>query len=248
MIGTILLRGMLMGVLAGLLAVGFAEIFGEPSINRSIAFESAAYHAAGQAEEPEIVSRAVQSTIGLGTAAVLFGAATGGLFALVFAYANGRAGRLGPRMVSGLLGISAFLAVTLVPFFKYPANPPAIGEPETIGLRTALFFSMMALSIIAMIVSVMVGRGLGARLGSWNAGLAGAVCFIALTGVAGALLPAVNEVPEAFPAVVLWQFRVASLGMHAILWTTLGLGLGAWTEAAGRSSVGAGTKKTARPA
>jgi hypothetical protein len=43
-------------------------------------------------------------------------------------------------------------------------------------------------------------------------------------------MPPLNEVPEGFPAVVLWQFRMASLGAQVIMWTVLGLGLGAWVE------------------
>jgi len=30
-------------------------------------------------------------------------------------------------------------------------------------------------------------------------------------------------VPAAFPAVLLWKFRVAAIGMQVIMWTTLGL-------------------------
>src|SRR5437764_909537 len=43
-------------------------------------------------------------------------------------------------------------------------------------------------------------------------------------------LPAVNEVPKDFPAVVLWRFRLASLGTQAVLWAALGLVFGALTE------------------
>jgi hypothetical protein len=45
-------------------------------------------------------------------------------------------------------------------------------------------------------------------------------------------LPAINEVPDQFSAAVLWRFRVASLGIHAVLWTTIGLLFGALTERA----------------
>ena len=44
------------------------------------------------------------------------------------------------------------------------------------------------------------------------------------------LLPPINEVPENFSAMVLWRFRTTSLGMHAILWATLGLVFGALAE------------------
>ena len=43
-------------------------------------------------------------------------------------------------------------------------------------------------------------------------------------------MPPLNEVPDGFPAVVLWQFRMASLGAQAIMWTVIGLGFGALVE------------------
>jgi predicted cobalt transporter CbtA len=59
-----------------------------------------------------------------------------------------------------------------------------------------------------------------------------AAYYIVVMAVAGFLLPVVNEVPEDFPAVVLWKFRIASLGAQLILWTTLGLLFGALTQRA----------------
>jgi len=109
MVGSLLLRGMLVGVLAGLLAFGFARIFGEPQVDRAIALEGALGHShdhgghdhaaapAAEPEEPELVSRETQAGLGLLTGAVVYGAAVGGLFALVFAFAYGRVGRLDAR-------------------------------------------------------------------------------------------------------------------------------------------------------
>src|SRR6202000_895778 len=98
MVRTLLIWGMLVGIVAGLLAFGFAKVFGEPQVDRAIAFEAAAEEHRDQATnaseetdpEPELVSRAVQSILGLLTGVVVYGAAIGGLFALVFAYATGR--------------------------------------------------------------------------------------------------------------------------------------------------------------
>jgi predicted cobalt transporter CbtA len=43
-------------------------------------------------------------------------------------------------------------------------------------------------------------------------------------------MPAINEVPAAFPAVLLWKFRVAAIGMQVIMWATIGLLFGALVE------------------
>jgi Probable cobalt transporter subunit (CbtA) len=117
-----------------------------------------------------------------------------------------------------------------VPELKYPANPPAIGAPETIGSRTALYFTMLAVSILAMILAATLALAFSARLGSWNAALVSAAVFVAVAGVAALALPPVDEVPVNFPASVLWNFRLASIGARAVLWAVLGLAFGAMTE------------------
>jgi Probable cobalt transporter subunit (CbtA) len=67
MVGNLLLRGMLVGVFAGLLAFGFAKIFGEPQFDRAIAFEEQMNQAKGEAPEPELVSRETQAGLLQGT-------------------------------------------------------------------------------------------------------------------------------------------------------------------------------------
>jgi len=230
MVGHLLLRGMLVGVVAGLLAFGFARIFGEPQIDRAIAFEEQMSKAKGEAAEPELVSRETQAGLGLFTGVVVYGAALGGLFSLVFAFVYGRVGGLGPRATAALLALGGFFAIVLIPEIKYPANPPSVGEPESIGYRTELFLLMLAISVAALVLAVMLARQLWARCGAWNAALIAGAAFVALIAIVQYMLPAINEVPGQFSADLLWRFRVASLGIQAVLWTTIGLLFGALTE------------------
>ena len=230
MVGRLLLRGMIVGALAGILVFAFAHTFGEPLVDWAIGFEEKAAQAAGEAPEPEIVSRATQSGIGLFTGSMIFSTAIGGLFALVFSFVYGRISPLGARGTGALLAIAAFVTISLVPDIKYPANPPAVGNSDTIGARTELFFIMIVASIVGMIVAVGLGRRLAARYGSWNGAILAGIGYIVFIALIQYLLPSINEVPEQFSAVVLWRFRIASLGMHAILWATLGLAFGAWAE------------------
>jgi hypothetical protein len=227
---------MIVGVIAGLCAFGFARVFGEPQVDRAIAFEeqsaAAEQAASGQPamEEPEIVSRATQAGIGLLTGVVVYGAAVGGLFSLVFAYAYGRVGRLGPRGTAALLAVGGFIAVILVPFIKYPATPPAVGSPETIGARTELYFVMIVVSLAAAVASISLAQRLWARHGAWNASIIAGLAFIVVIAIAQYALPTVNEVPETFSADLLWRFRTASLGINVIIWAVIGLGFGAVAE------------------
>ena len=239
MVKALLVRGMIAGAIAGLLAFGFARAFGEPQIEQAIAFEefmqkaaqAASHHgdATAAAEEPELVSRAVQAGLGLFTAVVVYGAGMGGLFAIVFAFAYGRIGQLDARATAALLAAGGLLSVVIVPFLKYPANPPAVGHHDTLGIRTALFLTMIAISIAALTLAVGLGRRLVARFGGWNAALCAGALFVALIAIAHLLLPEVNEVPEQFSAAVLWRFRMAALGMHIVMWTALGVLFGALT-------------------
>ncbi|GAA1718843.1 CbtA family protein [Fodinicola feengrottensis] len=221
------MRGMLSGVVAGLLALVFARIFGEPAVGNAISFESALDAAKGDAPEPELVSRAIQSSFGLATGVLVYAIAFGGLFALAFAFAYGRVGRLTPRATAAVVALGGFLVAFVVPFLKYPANPPSIGNPDTIGERTATYFVMVVLSIAIAVGATYLGRRLLPRLGGWNATLVAIAAFIAVAAIAAFLLPAINEVPTGFPAAVLWNFRVASLGTQLVMWTTIGLLFGA---------------------
>jgi uncharacterized membrane protein YidH (DUF202 family) len=219
----LLICGLIAGLCGGLLATGFARLVGEQPIDRAIAFESAKAKAAGEHEEAPIVSRTLQKSVGLLTAAVVFGLSLGGLFGLAFAVVYGRVGRASPARTSILLAAFAFVVIYLVPFVKYPANPPSVGDPNTIGRRTALYLIMILISLLAAVAAVQLRAVLARRWsGSTTTLLAGAG-YLLVVVVAGWALPSVQEVPRTFPAVTLFRFREASVGMQAVLWTTIGL-------------------------
>jgi predicted cobalt transporter CbtA len=254
MLKTLLVRGMVVGVVAGVLAFAMGYVVGEPQVDNAIAFEEqmAAKEAAPAADaapsadagqnmagmshegeaggEEEIVSRANQSTWGLLTGTVVYGAAFGGIFALVYAYSLGRFTGVSPRGLAGLLALAGFIAIILAPFLKYPATPPAVGNPETIGPRTGLYLSMIVISIGAMVSSVLVGRGIARKNGAWAGALAGGALYIVIIAIAQGILPDIQEVPDDYPALTLYRFRMAHLGIQAVIWTTIGLLFGYLTE------------------
>jgi hypothetical protein len=225
----LLIRGILAGALAGLLGFGFAWVFGEPQVDLAIGFEHM-HAAAGEASEPELVSRAVQSTAGLLTGILVYGCAFGGILSLVFAYAYGRIGHISPRATALIVAVLGFATLTLVPQIKYPANPPSVGEPDTIAVRTVLYFMMIALSVIAAIAAASTARQLARRLGAWNSAMIGGAAYLTAITLVMFILPPVNDVPTHFSATTLWNFRLVSLGIHAVLWTAFGLIFGVLAE------------------
>ncbi|MFJ8335884.1 CbtA family protein [Streptomyces sp. NPDC094437] len=222
----LLVRGMLAGLGAGLLALVVAYLLGEPYVDKAIGFEAAHSHE----HEMAVVSRSLQSTAGLATGVLVYGVAFGGIAALAYCFALGRVGRFGPRATALLLSGCALLAVYVVPFLKYPANPPAVGNPDTIGRRTTLYFLMMLLSVLLAIAATLLGKRLAPRLGNWWATVAAITAFAVVIGLAFAFLPVVDEVPADFPASVLWRFRIAALAIQISLWTGFGLLFGELAE------------------
>lgn len=236
MVGQLILRGFIVGLVAGLLAFGWAKTFGEPAVNVAINFESAqdeakaaAAVAAGKprpAEDPVVFSREVQSGIGLLTGMVGAGAGLGCLFGVLFAFAAGRMGELAAGPTSALLAFYGLVSVYLVPALKYPPNPPSVGEPDTIKLRTGLYFLMMALSIASTLGALALRRSLRPRYGIWNSAIMSLVAYLVVIAAIFVILPGINEVPATFPAVTLWNFRLASLGIQTVLWGSIGVMFG----------------------
>lgn len=240
----LLVRGMLAGLIAGLFAFAVAYVVGEPPVRGSIAVEEAAAahdaagassghagHGGGEApaaeEEEELVSRPVQSTVGLATGVLVYGVALGGIASLAFSFALNRVGRFSPRATAALTAAGAFALVYLVPFLKYPATPPAVGNPDTIGQRTTLFFLMILLSVLLGVGAIILGRRLAPRLGNWNATLTAGTGFVVATGLAFLVLPDnTDAVKPKFPAALLWEFRVASIAVQVVLWTVFAIVFG----------------------
>jgi predicted cobalt transporter CbtA len=231
-------RGLLAGALGGVLAFVFARIFVEPAIAVAIAYEDGRgeVHEHGAHEHGvELFTRGVQANIGMGFGVLAFGVAMGGLLAVVYCAAHGRFGNVSPRLLSVLLGAAMLLALYVIPALKYPANPPSVGMGETIRQRTLLYLVMVVASAALLVAAVWLGRRLTARLGGWNAALAATGAYVAAVALLMLVLPDISETPgpmrddagaivyPGFPADVLYDFRLYSLGTQVVLWATIGL-------------------------
>jgi predicted cobalt transporter CbtA len=214
MLRKLLICGLVAGLIGGVLAFGFMTVAGEPSIDAAIAYEEANAPPAPDEEEGP-VSRDTQKGFGLLTASTVYGLALGGIFALVFAYVYGRVARTSPGRTALWLAAAAFLVVYLVPFVKYPPNPPAVGDTETIGDRTALYVVMIWISVFAAIAALRLRHSIGNFLA--------VIVYLAVVLVAGLALPTYNDIPADFPATTLYEFRLASVGTQLIMWASIGL-------------------------
>jgi hypothetical protein len=255
----LVLRGMLAGLVGGVLAFLFARIFAEPQIQKAIDYEGgrdaahevleqAAGSGHGHEAETELFSRAVQSNVGLGVGLILTGVAFGALYGIAYTICLGRTGKLRPRPLALAVAGAGFMSLYFVPFIKYPANPPAIGNGDTIKQRSALYLLMVVVSLVVLFLAVQLGKRLQDRLGTWNATLVATAAFTGVVGVVMFALPQVGHLAEAvngvrhatdtpppllddkgtivypgFPADVLAAFREYSVAAQLILWTAIGL-------------------------
>lgn len=235
-------RMLRLGALAGLaggLAMGlFLLVVGERSIADAIELE----HAAGGGAHEEMFGRGTQVAGGVAGAAIS-GVFLGLVFAAVFAAVRHRLAARDDWRRAVQVAAVGFVALALVPALKYPANPPAVGDPDTVGRRTALYLVMLAWSILSAWAAWRVARRLRApdhiRL------TASVAAFVALVAVGYVVLPGTPD-PVTAPATLVWRFRMASLGGAAVLWSVMGAVLGTLvlrTQAAEALS-GSGTAAT----
>jgi Probable cobalt transporter subunit (CbtA) len=227
-------RGLLAGVLAGVLAGLFALLVAEPTIDRAIALEE--QHAAasgGHAHASvEVFTRDTQK-VGLLVGTSVTGAALGVLFALAYSAARGRltGPATRPWTLSLLLTAGGFLGVYALPFLRYPANPPGVGDPETIGLRTALWLGSIAVGLATVSLAVIARRHLAQR-GAGRPAQDLACAGVVVLGVAALFLLPPNPDPVETDASLLWTFRVLSAGVQVVLWGALGAVFGLLAERA----------------
>lgn len=223
MIRKLLICGLLAGVIGGVFATSFGWVTGEPAVDHAIAFESLQEEAAGETPAPNLIARDIQSTFGLFTAIAVFGLSIGGLFSLVFTIVYGRVADVSPEKTALWLAFAAFFVVFLVPFVKYPSNPPSVGNPDTIGDRTLVYVTMIVFSIGVAASAIVLARKLRKRTSLGTATvIAGAFYVLSMLAI-GLIMPALHEVPSNFPATTLWRLRESTVGIQAVLWTTIGL-------------------------
>jgi len=233
----IIIRAVAAGTVAGLLAALFVALVAEDSINESIALENqfAAEphddgeedngHSHNDGDEP-LVSRDTQVVGGV-VAAILYGLFTGVTFGTVFAAVRHRIRAADDFRRVLLFAAAAYLATSLLPALKYPANPPAVGDPATVNQRTLQYLTLIAaLLVVAFGVASFFNQMRERFDQSTSVLLAALVGLLAVTMLLVIWPDNPDTIDQRFPAALLWRFRLESMATLAIAWSTFGLGLG----------------------
>jgi predicted cobalt transporter CbtA len=231
----VIIGAVVAGILAGFVASVLLTFTAEPVIDQAIALEeahhtAADHHEAGEPGEPELVTRSDQKGVGRFAAYSLGGGAYGVLFGIVFLAMRRRDGRTNAADAfrrSLLAGAFMAGAFTIMPFIKYPPNPPAVGDPATISERqwkyvTLIFLTVVIFALAARFSSYLRNRG-------WTEDerlIAVGLALVVPLALVVALLPPFHD-PIEVPANMVWRFRIASLGGNLLLWAVLTTAFGA---------------------
>ncbi|SDP59569.1 Uncharacterized membrane protein, predicted cobalt tansporter CbtA [Klenkia soli] len=224
--GPLLGRFALAGLAGGAASGIWAMVVTERTITPALALEEARTAASHEHSE-ELFSRHTQLLGGfLGTviAAVVFSVVVAAVFAGVRHRLPGRSD-VGRVAVLAAIGFAVF---ALLPAIKIPANPPAVGDPDTIDTRTAIYIAVLGAGVVtALLVGALVGTLRSRGLHPSAVATAAVLATVALVTAMVLLVPdSPDSISADVPAAVVWDFRLASLGQLAVLWTTLGLTAG----------------------
>ena len=213
------------GALAGLVQGSTNLAIVEPYLDEAIGIENQSLFESGQEEDTpqfqaEYESYRAWQKGGQVIASVVLGVSTGSLFGIVFALSRkSLPARNDVKKALILAGIMWF-TVYLVPFLKYPANPPAVGDGETVVLRAVLYLSFIAISGLAAVGFYKLSKR-----------LRGTRKLFALVGYAAfvtAVFVAMPDNPDGAPAPsdLINGFRAASVLGVSSFWAAVGLILG----------------------
>ena len=153
-------------------------------------------------------------------AGAILGTSTGALFGIVYAYSrNSLPGKTDLRKTFALAAIM-WLTVFIIPFLKYPANPPTVGDPETVVLRSILYLSFIAISGFGAVGFYQMYKKLQSR--KKIIAFVGYAIFISTVFVV--MPPNPDEISA--PIELVNQFRMMSVIAVSVFWVSVATILG----------------------
>jgi len=151
----------LSGAIAGtILALNLGIV--EPFIEQAIALENERATTDGEMiNQIEFNSYRIWQKGGEIAAGTILGLSLGSLFGIVFAYARGSLPGTSNKKKALILAGVMWLVLFIVPALKYPGNPPAVGNPDTLSYRQSLYIAYLAISGFSALGLAFLHRKLG---------------------------------------------------------------------------------------
>lgn len=227
---TIVSRALIAGAVTGIVMAAYMYFVVEPTVDEAIELEEALAAAEpadpAEGDEEPLFTRSEQTAGGV-AANVIYAVIAGGVFGIVFSKFRHRIPGRDDFLRSVWLAGVGFGAVALMPAIKYPANPPAVGDPDTVNERTVQWAAVIVVSLIAAVALTRLAGMLRNRLDTVTRIVAVTAATVVVYGLILIVMPGTpDSIDPEIPAGLVWDFRLRSIGSLALLWVGLGLGLG----------------------
>jgi predicted cobalt transporter CbtA len=212
------------GASAGVVHGGMNLIFVEPSLDQAIGIENQHLFAAGEAEDNsefwiKYDSYRTWQKSGQVLAGAILGISIGSLFGIVFAVSKNSLPGKTPMQKSLVLAGIMWFTIYLIPFLKYPGNPPGVGESETVVLREILYLTFIAISGFSALGFYKLSKKLKTKK------FIAAVGYAAFIGIVFVAMPE-NPDPIKLSMDLVDSFRMMSAFTVSVYWISLGFFLG----------------------
>ena len=217
------------GCFAGVIH-GFANlVFVEPYLDEAIGIENQNLFESGEEKDTpqfraEYESYRIWQKSGQILAGAILGTSMGALFGIVFVFSKNVLP--GDHHIKKALVLSGLMwtAIYLMPFLKYPANPPTVGDVDTVILRSILYLSFIAISGLGAIGFYQIFKRLQKR--KKIVAVLGYALFISTVFF---LMP---ENPDKItaPMELVFGFRLMSVLSVSIFWIAIAIILGAFWQ------------------
>jgi predicted cobalt transporter CbtA len=214
-----LLSGAIAGTFLGLINQAIVE----PFIDEAIEIEIQNMISGGEnVDRQEVNDIRLWQKGGEIVAGTILGTSIGALFGLVFAFVRNSLPGSNEKKKGIVLAGIMFLVLFLVPALKYPGNPPAVGDPETIAYRQSLYIGMLVISGFSALGLALLYKNIDHKQ---SRKVTIPLIYTAIITGAFIILPS-NPDDITISMDLVLNFRIVSTLTMGLFWGILGLVLG----------------------
>lgn len=219
---------LLAGAIAGTILGAINQVAVEPYIDHAVELEMQnTNQSSSQIINPaEFTAYRLWQRGGEMLAGTILGLSIGSLFGIVFAYTHSSVPGSNNKKKALIVASIMWFVLFLMPALKYPANPPAVGDPETIYYRQSLYVAFLVISGFSALGLAFLYRKMGA-LNIKKAIIPAA--YAAIISGAYLAMPA-NPDPINAPMDLVMGFRITSAITISMFWGLLGVIFGTFWD------------------
>ena len=213
------------GALAGTIHGVANLVIVEPYLDEAIGIENQNLFASGEEEDTpqfwvEYNGYRDWQKGGQVLAGAILGTSVGALFGIVYALSRHALPGTNDLRKTFALAVIMWVTVYFIPFLKYPANPPTVGDSETVVLRAILYLSFIAISGFGAVGFYQLYKRL-----KQNTKILAFAGYAAFIGIVFALMPP-NPDEVTAPMDLVNGFRAMSVVAVSVFWVAVAVILG----------------------